>query len=74
MRTSETFVEVTYQYRSTPWWQMQPDFQYVFNPGGGVANPNDPTSKVKNEAVLGVRTNITLLNAAHAAHRTHSVA
>jgi porin len=38
--------------------QLQPDLQYVFNPGGGVQNPNDPTQRVKNELVLGMRTNI----------------
>jgi porin len=58
VRSGETFVEVTYQYQVTPWWQLQPDFQYVFNPGAGVANPNDPTGRVKNEAVIGLRTNI----------------
>ena len=58
VRSGETFVEVTYQYQVTPWWQLQPDFQYVFNPGAGVANPNDPTERVKNEAVIGLRTNI----------------
>ena len=43
-RGSETYVEVTYQYQVTPWWQLQPDIQYVFNPGGGIANPNAPTA------------------------------
>jgi porin len=57
-RTSETYLEVTYQYQATPWWQLQPDIQYVFNPGGGIANPNSPTQKVGNELVLGLRTNI----------------
>lgn len=56
-RTSETFVEVTYQYAVAPWLQLQPDFQYVFNPGGGVANASG-TARIKDEAVLGVRTNI----------------
>jgi len=58
IRSGETFVEVTYQYQVTPWWQLQPDFQYVFNPGAGIANPNAPTQPVRNEAVLGLRTNI----------------
>ncbi|HUJ98628.1 MAG TPA: carbohydrate porin [Stellaceae bacterium] len=58
VRSGETFVEVTYQYQATPWWQLQPDFQYVFNPGAGVANPNAPTQPVKDEAVFGLRTNI----------------
>jgi porin len=58
-RHNETFLEGTYQYQVMPWWQIQPDIQYVFNPGGGIVNPNNPTQKVKNETVLGVRTNIT---------------
>ncbi|HTW72404.1 MAG TPA: carbohydrate porin [Acetobacteraceae bacterium] len=58
VRGGETFVEVTYQYQVTPWWQIQPDMQYVFNPGGGLANPNNPTQRIANELVLGLRTNI----------------
>ena len=61
-RTSETFVEVTYQYSVAPWLQLQPDFQYVFNPGGGLANPSG-TARIKDEAVIGVRTNIPVLGA-----------
>jgi porin len=56
-RTDEAFIEVTYQYSVAPWLQLQPDFQYVFNPGGGVANASG-TAKIKDEAVIGVRTNI----------------
>ena len=59
IRSSETFIEATYQYQATKWWQIQPDFQYVFNPGAGVLNPNAPTQKVRDEAVIGVRTTIT---------------
>ena len=58
VRGGETYLEVSYQYQVAPWWQLQPDIQYVFNPGGGVANPNDPTTRVGNELVLGLRTNI----------------
>ncbi len=57
-RTSETYLEVTYQYQAAPWWQIQPDIQYIFNPGGGIANPNAPSRSVGNELVLGLRTNI----------------
>jgi porin len=57
-RGSETYVEATYQYQVTPWFQLQPDVQYVFNPGGGVANPNDPTARIKDEFVVGARANI----------------
>jgi porin len=55
VRSTETFVEVTYQYQFTPWCQLQPDFQYVFNPGAGILNPTSPGSRIKNEAVIGMR-------------------
>jgi len=58
VRTSEAFVELTYQYQLHPWWQLQPDIQYVINPGGGIVNPDDPGRRVGNEFVLGLRTNI----------------
>jgi porin len=58
VRTSETYLEIAYQYQLTPAVQLQPDIQYVFNPGGGVPNPNSPASTIKNELVLGLRTNI----------------
>ncbi len=58
VRTSETYVEATYQYQVHPWWQVQPDIQYVFNPGGGIANPDAPGERVHNELVFGVRTNV----------------
>jgi len=57
IRSGETFLELTYQYQATPWWQLQPDIQYVFNPGAGLANPNG-TGRIGNELVLGLRTNI----------------
>jgi porin len=55
---SETYVEATYQYQATPWWQLQPDLQYVFNPGGGIVDSSNPTQRVGNEFVIGLRTNI----------------
>jgi porin len=59
VRSAETILEATYQYQVAPWWQLQADFQYAFHPAGGIANPNDPSERVHNEAVVGVRTNIT---------------
>ncbi len=59
VRHTETFIEATYQYQLFPWWQLQPDFQYVFDPGAGASNPSIPTRKIGNEAVIGLRTNIT---------------
>ena len=59
VRSSESFVEVTYQIQLAPWWQVQPDFQYAFTPGGGVADPARPGKRIGNEAVFGIRTNVT---------------
>ncbi|MDN7674271.1 carbohydrate porin [Burkholderia oklahomensis] len=59
VRRAETLVEATYQYQVTPWWQLQADFQYAFRPGGGIPNPNEPGSRIGNEAIVGVRTTIT---------------
>jgi porin len=59
VRSAETFLEATYQAQVLPSWQIQPDIQYVINPGAGIVNRNDPTQKIKNEFVIGLRTNIT---------------
>jgi porin len=59
VRSTEDFVELTYQFQVTPWWQLQADFQYFFNPSGGILDPLDPSKLVGDEAVLGLRTAIT---------------
>ncbi|MTJ83510.1 MAG: carbohydrate porin [Telmatospirillum sp.] len=58
VRSGETFVEITYQYQVTPWWQVQPDIQYVFNVGGGLPDPNQSGQRIGNETIFGARTNI----------------
>jgi porin len=58
VRSSETFIEATYQAQVAPWLQLQPDVQYVMSPGGGIANPATGR-KLGNELVLGLRSNIT---------------
>jgi porin len=58
IRSSETFLEITYQYQVAPWWTVQPDFQYTWLPSGGIQNPLDPSKRVGNAAVFGLRTNI----------------
>lgn len=55
-RTGETVLELTYQARLAPWWSVQPDFQYVFNPGGGIDHPD---RRIGDAAILGIRTTIT---------------
>jgi porin len=54
----ETVVEATYQYQVAPWWTLQPDVQYVVNPGAGI--PSNLSSKILKDAfVIGVRATIT---------------
>ncbi|MFM0742029.1 carbohydrate porin, partial [Paraburkholderia xenovorans] len=57
-RSAETVVEATYQYQVTPWWQLQADFQYVFRPAGGIPDPANPSQRIGNETIVGLRTNI----------------
>ena len=55
VRGNETVLELTYQAAVTPWLTVQPDFQYIFNPGCGQPSVNDPTRKAADAAVLGMR-------------------
>lgn len=58
-RSSEAILEATYQAVLGPGVTLQPDFQYVFRPNGGVANPRDPSgARIKNSAVFGLRATI----------------
>ena len=59
VRSSEQFIEITYQCQIAPWWVVQPDLQYIVNPGGGIPNPTNPATKLGNELVLGLRTIVT---------------
>ncbi|MGS0754714.1 carbohydrate porin [Roseateles sp. GG27B] len=43
IRGGEKFIELTYQYQLKPWIQIQPDIQYVSNPGAGIPQPTTPT-------------------------------
>jgi porin len=59
IRSHEAVLEVSYQAQVTPWWQLQPDFQYIVNPGGGIPNPTAPARKIGDAAVLGLRTTVS---------------
>lgn len=48
--TSETVCEATCKIRLSPWWSLQPDFQYIWTPGGKTGSPD--------AVVLGLRTAI----------------
>ena len=55
----EAMVEFTYQAQIMPGWTIQPDVQYIFHPGGNVANPFDPTgAPIPNAWVFGMRTTV----------------
>jgi porin len=57
--SNETIVEATYLYQAAPCWTIQPDIQYVINPGASLP-PGDAgiTTIAKNALVIGVRTKI----------------
>jgi porin len=57
VRDHEMVLELTYQMQVTPWLAVQPDAQYVFNPGGHVLNNS---GAVRPDAlVFGLRSTIT---------------
>ena len=58
-RSVETFLEATYQAQIAPSLQLQPDIQYIVNPGAGLANPDAPGHRIRNELVIGLRANVT---------------
>jgi porin len=55
----ETVIEATYLYQIAPWWTVQPDLQYVINPGASLP-PEEPgvSAPRKNALVIGVRTKV----------------
>jgi porin len=59
VRSRESVIEATYQFQVTDWWELQPDFQYITAPSGGVLNPNAPGRKIGDAAVLGLRSTIS---------------
>jgi len=59
VRGTEESIEVTYQAAATPWLVLQPDLQYIVNPGAGVQDPNDATHLLRNELVVGARAIVT---------------
>ncbi|ARW17243.1 carbohydrate porin [Komagataeibacter europaeus] len=56
---NENHLELTYQAQVTPWLVMQPDFQYVWHPAGGGADPSFPYRRTGDEAIFGLHSNIT---------------
>jgi porin len=56
-RTFEALLEICYTAQLKTGWTLQPDFQYIWQPGGGIPEPSGKGT-VPNAAVWGVRTTI----------------
>jgi len=57
VRDYEAVFELSYALQVAPWWTVQPDLQYIVHPNGG-QNPDDPTVRLENAFVAGVRSTI----------------
>lgn len=58
IRNSETVFELNYTAQLAPWWTLQPDIQYILNPGGNVPDPDDPDHVIENAFLVGLRTTV----------------
>jgi porin len=56
-RTSEALLEICYTAQLKKGWTLQPDFQYIWWPGGGVSQSSGKGT-VPNAAVWGARTTV----------------
>jgi porin len=57
IRNHEVLLEISYATEIVPGWTLQPDLQYIWNPGGHV--PDDSSGRpIENATVVGVRTTI----------------
>jgi porin len=55
--SNETVLEATYLYQVSPWLTLQPDLQFVINPGAGIPSIYS-TTPLKNAIIGGVRATI----------------
>ncbi len=57
--SNETVLELTYLFQVAPWWTIQPDVQYIFNPGAALP-PTHPgiNTAFKDAVAVGLRTKI----------------
>ncbi|WP_294540873.1 carbohydrate porin [uncultured Rhodoblastus sp.] len=59
IRNYELALELTYKAVVLPGFNVQPDLQYIVHPGGGEANPDNPSTRIPNAFVIGIRTQLT---------------
>ena len=56
-RTFEAVIEVIYEAHVATGWLIEPFFQYVFRPSGGIPNPYNPVgvaTRIGDAAVFGL--------------------
>jgi porin len=53
-RNYESAIEICYTMQLKPGWTLQPDFQYIWQPGGNTVD--DDGRRIEDAAVVGVRT------------------
>jgi porin len=58
IRNYEALLEISYTAELKPGWTLQPDFQYIWQPGGNVPD-DDGSGAVQNAVVLGARTTMS---------------
>jgi porin len=58
IRSQQVTLEAFYKAQVVPGFTVQPDFQYIWHPGGGAADPNNGARAIPDAAVVGVRTTI----------------
>ena len=59
VRDGEVDLEINYQAEIVSGWTVQPMLQYIWHPGGNVANPADASGRaIPDATVLGLRTSI----------------
>jgi porin len=60
VRSNEILLEAIYEAHVLPGWLVQPFFQYVIRPSGGIVNPNDPAgiARIGDAAVFGLTTTL----------------
>ena len=57
IRSSEALITASYLYEIKAGWNLLPNYQYIFRPGGGATDPAGPNPgiRLKNASVLGIR-------------------
>lgn len=56
--SSESVLEINYTAEIMPGWTITPDFQYIWNPGGRLENPERPGEEIEDAVVIGARTKV----------------